>query len=74
VQEGLMPKKKFYRQRAHCNPLNDGQMEVPQNPSKVHWSRHYPHLFKRKSDNNQIQTPKVTIADVGCGFGGMSIT
>ena len=31
------PKKRFYRQRAHCNPLNDQNFEVPSSPAYVDW-------------------------------------
>lgn len=65
-----MPKKKFYRQRAHCNPLCDSVIDVPQRASAVDWSQHYPALIQ---DSHAADAPQVTIADVGCGFGGMSI-
>lgn len=66
-----MPKKKFYRQRAHCNPLSDSVVDVPLRPTAVDWSKHYPALVK---ENAAEDAPQVTIADVGCGFGGMSIS
>eukprot|EP00892_Ulva_mutabilis_P006191 jgi/Ulvmu1/3944/UM018_0167.1 len=69
--EGCMPKKKFYRQRAHCNPLSDSVVDVPLRPAAVDWSQHYPGLVK---DSGSAAAPQVTIADVGCGFGGMSIS
>lgn len=67
-----MPKKKFYRQRAHCNPLNDTVIEVPACPGDVNWSEHFPEFFKQAGGKG-MQEPRVSIADVGCGFGGMSV-
>ena len=39
----LMPQKKFYRSRAHCNPLsyNDG-FKYPTTPAMCSWEPHYP--------------------------------
>ncbi|ETV97156.1 tRNA (guanine-N(7)-)-methyltransferase [Aphanomyces invadans] len=59
-----MPQKKFYRSRAHCNPLSHNDLfEYPLNPTEMDWSAHYPKL-----DN-----PKVNFLDIGCGFGGLTI-
>ena len=59
-----MPQKRFYRSRAHCNPLshNDG-FNYPISPSFMSWSSHYP----------KILLPSVNIVDVGCGFGGLTV-
>lgn len=73
-QEGLMPKKRFYRQRAHCNPLNDTVIDTPACPGDVNWSEHYPAFFNQTPGGDKQEEPRVSIADVGCGFGGMSIT
>ncbi|SBT71372.1 methyltransferase, putative [Plasmodium malariae] len=40
-----MPCKKFYRQRAHCNPLSDSYIKYPVNYRYVNWHLHYPHYF-----------------------------
>ena len=69
-----MPKKRFYRQRAHCNPLNDTVIDTPACPADISWSQHYPAFFKQVSDADGQDEPRVTVADVGCGFGGMSVT
>jgi hypothetical protein len=60
--EGEMPKKKFYRSRAHCNPLSHNDtFEYPMDPSHMNWSdTHYP-----------SNTPP-TVLDIGCGFGGLT--
>ncbi|KAI1004060.1 tRNA (guanine-N(7)-)-methyltransferase [Podosphaera aphanis] len=37
-----VPKKKFYRQRAHANPFSDHQLVYPMSPAHMDWSTHYP--------------------------------
>lgn len=61
--EGEMPQKKFYRQRAHCNPLSHNDtFAYPLRPDLMDWSiDHYP-------DN---KAP--TVLDIGCGFGGLTV-
>ncbi|KAG7346574.1 tRNA guanine-N7-methyltransferase [Nitzschia inconspicua] len=63
THEGEMPQKKFYRQRAHCNPLSHNDtFEYPLRPDQMDWSlEHYP--------NNSAPT----VLDVGCGFGGLTV-
>lgn len=60
------PQKKFYRQRAHCNPLsfNDG-FKYPLNPEDAKWELHYPNI----SEENRI----IKFVDVGMGFGGLTV-
>lgn len=57
-----LPKKRYYRQRAHSNPFSDHDLDYPLNPSAMDWSKLYPKLYK----NHQVE-----IADIGCGFGGL---
>ena len=64
------PRKKHFRQRAHCNPLNDGYYHVPVSPMETDWSAHYPTFFE--GDGETTARPKIRFADVGCGFGGCS--
>jgi tRNA (guanine-N7-)-methyltransferase len=63
THEGEMPQKKFYRQRAHCNPLSHNDtFEYPLRPDLMDWSiDHY-------KDNVQP-----TVLDIGCGFGGLTV-
>ncbi|OQS01700.1 tRNA (guanine-N(7)-)-methyltransferase [Achlya hypogyna] len=64
VEIAGMPQKKFYRSRAHCNPLShNDSFDYPLRPSEMDWSTHYPN----------IDAPKVEFLDVGCGFGGLTI-
>lgn len=65
-----LPKKKFYRQRAHSNPFSDHQLEYPISPDEMDWSKLYPFYF---DSNLKQMTQKVTIADIGCGFGGLLV-
>lgn len=43
----LLPKKRDFRQRAHCNPLSDSYLVYPPSPDFVDWSVHFPALFGR---------------------------
>lgn len=36
-EEGGYPHKRFYRARAHSNPLNDAHFPVPTSPADVDW-------------------------------------
>ena len=63
-----LPKKKYYRQRAHSNPFSDHQLDYPVAPSEMDWSKLYPHFQDPETGK---MTRKVTIADIGCGFGGL---
>lgn len=60
--EGEMPQKRFYRSRAHCNPLSHNDtFEYPTTPDDMDWTPHF-------SDG---KAP--TVLDVGCGFGGLTV-
>jgi tRNA (guanine-N7-)-methyltransferase len=69
--EGEMPQKRFYRSRAHCNPLShNDSFEYPCKPSDMDWSVHYPSINSSSSSSSQIYP---TVLDIGCGFGGLSV-
>ncbi|AEY99012.1 FAGR192Cp [Eremothecium gossypii FDAG1] len=65
-----LPKKKFYRQRAHSNPFSDHQLEYPLSPAEMDWSKLYPHYYDAATNT---MTKKVTVADIGCGYGGLMV-
>lgn len=60
-----LPQKRNFRQRAHCNPLNDNFFDSPIKPSEVNWNELFPHFSANKP---------VTICDLGCGYGGLLLT
>ncbi|CEF62820.1 tRNA (guanine-N(7)-)-methyltransferase [Strongyloides ratti] len=57
-----LPQKKYYRQRAHCNPMSDHNLNYPLNPSAVDWYQWY---------GEESNTNKVEFLDIGCGYGGL---
>lgn len=66
-----LPRKRFYRARAHSNPLSDSHFPVPLRPSDVDYSAHYPAFFSPPPPPPEAQ--HVRFADVGCGFGGLLV-
>ncbi|KAE8056557.1 hypothetical protein FH972_013324 [Carpinus fangiana] len=67
-----LPRKRFYRARAHSNPLSDSHFPIPISPCQVDYSLHYPQLFP--SSDKIDGAKKIQFADVGCGFGGLLIS
>jgi tRNA (guanine-N7-)-methyltransferase len=61
-----LPQKRFYRQRAHSNPIADHCFEYPSDPLSMDWSAHYPTVDFGDSRG-------VELADIGCGYGGLLI-
>lgn len=71
-----LPRKRFYRARAHSNPLSDSHFPIPIRPADVDYSHHYPHFFHSNQDDYDKDVailPKIRFADIGCGFGGMLV-
>jgi len=60
-----LPKKKYYRQRAHANPFSDHNLKYPSNPAEMDWSAHFP---------ARAPGQRVEVADIGCGFGGLLVS
>lgn len=56
------------RIRAHANPHAISDIAPPANPEDFDWSAYYPGWF---STDPQATQPEVTMADIGCGFGGL---
>ncbi|XP_070172193.1 tRNA (guanine-N(7)-)-methyltransferase [Polyergus mexicanus] len=65
-----LPQKKYYRQRAHSNPIADHCIEYPIKPELMDWSALYPQYF---SDNTEETQKCIEFADVGCGYGGLLV-
>lgn len=77
-----LPQKKYYRQRAHSNPMSDHSFDYPVGPADMDWHEYYPQYFKplAKEEKNgvekssQVETCcKVDFADIGCGYGGLLV-
>jgi len=61
--ESNYPCKKFYRSRAHCNPLSHNDtFEYPLQPDEMDWTPYFP-----------IDNKDISFVDVGCGFGGLTV-
>ena len=62
-----LPQKRYYRQRAHSNPMADHCFDYPVSPGKMNpnWSEMYP-------DFDPESNP-VRFADIGCGYGGLLV-
>lgn len=70
--EGQMPQKKFYRARAHCNPLsNNDTFLYPKHPTLMDWKTHHYPNATTKEDTDSLIRPN--ILDIGCGFGGLTV-
>ncbi|KAM4700615.1 tRNA (guanine-N(7)-)-methyltransferase [Discoglossus pictus] len=78
------PQKRYYRQRAHSNPMADHSFQYPLKPELMDWSEYYPEFFKpltnddRHDDVKDVEEDKkhmhqVEFADIGCGYGGLLV-
>ncbi|XP_069662209.1 tRNA (guanine-N(7)-)-methyltransferase [Haliaeetus albicilla] len=66
------PQKRFYRQRAHANPLADHTLRYPARPQDMDWAPLFPAFFPPAVPPGQ-PPPRVEFADVGCGYGGLLV-
>lgn len=66
-----LPQKKYYRQRAHSNPLADHVVDYPVSYNEMDWTLYYPQLA---TEGDQATKPRVEFADIGCGYGGLLVT
>lgn len=64
-----LPQKRFFRQRAHVNPIADHDIKYPLSPDETDWSQFYE--YDRNSKGIDY---KIRCLDVGCGFGGLLIS
>lgn len=60
-----LPRKRFFRQRAHANPFSDHDLQYPVSPDAMDWTGLYPQM---------AADARVEFADVGCGYGGLLST
>uniref|UniRef100_A0A673BLL1 tRNA (guanine(46)-N(7))-methyltransferase n=1 Tax=Sphaeramia orbicularis TaxID=375764 RepID=A0A673BLL1_9TELE len=67
----FMPQKRYYRQRAHSNPMAHHEFNYPVCPEEMDWSELYPDFFTGSSSKNG--TSQVEFADIGCGYGGLLV-
>lgn len=67
-----MPRKRYYRQRAHSNPFSDHDLDYPISPDDMDWAKLYPYYHSDEMKPGQI-SKSVEIADIGCGFGGLTV-
>lgn len=73
-----LPKKRFYRQRAHANPFSDHRLVYPISPAHMDWSSHYPAYVDPDPSQENLGgarklTKAVEVVDIGCGFGGLLV-
>ncbi|KAH2209133.1 tRNA (guanine-N(7)-)-methyltransferase (tRNA(m7G46)-methyltransferase) [Aspergillus fumigatus] len=78
VAEIKLPKKKYYRQRAHANPFSDHHLKYPLSPAHMDWSSHYPAFVDPDPSHINLAGARrllkdVEVVDIGCGFGGLLI-
>ncbi|MXQ93884.1 hypothetical protein E5288_WYG008120 [Bos mutus] len=81
--EAPQPQKRYYRQRAHSNPMADHTLRYPVKPEDMDWSELYPEFFAPLPQNQSHDDPKdkkekraqaqVEFADIGCGYGGLLV-
>ncbi|KAI1265313.1 PXA domain-containing protein [Xylariaceae sp. FL1019] len=80
-----LPKKRFFRQRAHANVFSDHNLEYPKSPDHMDWSTFFPDYAINKHATMSVEdahsdevlpaklTREVEVVDIGCGFGGLLI-
>lgn len=67
-EDVALPQKRYYRQRAHSNPLSDHTFTYPVSPGDMDWTSLYPLPTTQDGDE-----PRVEYLDIGCGYGGLLI-
>ena len=68
-----LPQKKFYRQRAHANPFSDHNLVYPASAAEMDWPALYPDFLGEGQAAQGTTKPRVEVADIGCGFGGLLV-
>lgn len=83
--DGDRPQKRFYRQRAHCNPLaHNDSYDYPVRPDAMQWQTealYPPNSYVAVAAKTTITAAaaaghcnRPTVLDVGCGFGGLTLS
>ncbi|XP_028928540.1 tRNA (guanine-N(7)-)-methyltransferase isoform X1 [Ornithorhynchus anatinus] len=69
------PQKRFYRQRAHSNPMADHTLRYPVRPEDMDWSELFPAFCPPLTKQEEEGRPpaRVEFADIGCGYGGLLV-
>ncbi|XP_050041821.1 tRNA (guanine-N(7)-)-methyltransferase isoform X1 [Dermacentor andersoni] len=62
MADAKLPQKRYYRQRAHSNPIADHCFIYPPCPDDMDWGEYFPQPDKQ-----------VEFADIGCGYGGLLV-
>eukprot|EP01018_Ginkgo_biloba_P018499 Gb_23703 [translate_table: standard] len=58
-----LPRKRFYRARAHSNPLSDSHFPVPVCPAQFDYAEHFPAYFPTKpQDDSKFSTSSPNLA------------
>ncbi|KAF5401872.1 tRNA (guanine-N(7)-)-methyltransferase B [Paragonimus heterotremus] len=65
-----LPVKRYYRQRAHCNPWSDHTLDYPIRPDQFNWDGLYGGV-QSDTPENVSSDSLVRYVDVGCGYGGL---
>lgn len=69
-----LPQKKYFRQRAHINPLGTSQTyQYPISCERMDWASHFPLYAAASKTGALVDGRYVEVADVGCGFGGLTV-
>jgi tRNA (guanine-N7-)-methyltransferase len=67
------PQKRFFRQRAHVNPLSfNNAFEYPSCPREFQ-EKDMKKLYAFSDEDDEKRSKKVDFLDVGCGFGGLTV-
>ena len=72
--EPLLPAPKFFKVRAHSNPLAESvALDVPATPAEMDWSALYPRWMAPPGSAAAAAAAgrRVEWVDIGCGFGGL---
>ncbi|KAJ4296482.1 tRNA (guanine-N(7)-)-methyltransferase (tRNA(m7G46)-methyltransferase) [Kalmusia sp. IMI 367209] len=55
ADDAALPKKKFYRQRAHANPFSDHALTYPKSPADMDWASLYPAYATKNAAGEEME-------------------